>query len=267
MGEEAVDARSLFNLFPSLILAPVVGDEGVDRKTGKPSDNRDSRRLARLVGNLGDEEDAALPLKQSVHARRVILRLDGVALPIADARTGVDDRRTSPDGRSLRLENALSLAAAVRLPPLLLAGQIRAQVFFPRLHPSVATSIHLSVYELIYRLMQDDTDLLELHAPGDSFGRPAFPQVFDDVSANRLVLEAVGTASALSLFLRSPVCETRRVSSLRDQHILADLSGNRRVRASETLRDRSYRLLSPQSVLYFLPFFNAQLCVCHIPLC
>src|SRR3989344_6657311 len=180
MSEEAVDTKCCFNLFPSLIFASIVGGECVHCKIRQSFDHGVSGCLGCFVFHLCHEENSTFSFKQCVHSRRVIFRLDHIALPVANTRPQIDNRGTLFNGRPFWLEDTDSFARAVMMPSLLLAPQVYTQIFFARLQVSISFAIYLRIYELVYGFVGDGTKSVLLEASGDLLWRPVLLQVVDD---------------------------------------------------------------------------------------
>src|SRR3989344_1696815 len=266
MGEEAVEAESCLDILPPMVLAAVIRRERQSSLLGYGGYTGDDRvfgRPACFVSHFRHEEGSALPLKQSIDARCMVARLHGVVLPVADTGTPIDDGRPDINGGPLGPEDTLSFAGAVMLTALLPAPEIRTQVLFARLHPPIASPMHLGVYELIDGLVRDVTDAFALHPAGDLFGRPPHFQMFDDILAYLGRLESVFQTPLLPIDERPTVCEPGRVQIPLRRQVPVDLPDDSGVWTAETLGNRPYRFLVPEPLLNPFTFLDTQMC--HIP--
>src|SRR3989344_265153 len=182
----------------------------------------------------------------------MVARLHGVVLPVADTGTPIDDGRPDINGGPLGPEDTLSFAGAVMLTALLPAPEIRTQVLFARLHPPIASPMHLGVYELIDGLVRDVTDAFALHPAGDLFGRPPHFQMFDDVLAYLGRLESVFPTPLLPSDERPNVCEPGRVQIPLRRQVPVDLPDDSGVWTAETLGNRPYRLLVELKIAFLM---------------
>src|SRR3989344_3758390 len=229
VSEEALCTGRFFDRPPVAVLRPIVHGDGtadVLREICEPFLNCRTGRRSTFVFEFGDEHQSCLALHQCVDARRMVTGLHGVALPVSDAGSAVNDCGTHFNGSTLWLQHSLASACAVGHSPLAPPAQTGAQVFTAGSHPPVSFAVHLRVDELVDGFVGYCFSRLALDDAGNLLGRTPALQLSRDKHPDPLILEPLVPATALSLCQGAFVCLARSVQQFLGGAVAPELPGH-----------------------------------------
>src|SRR3989344_2234156 len=223
MGKVCPCSRSFLEFLPILVLFPIVEGDG-DLCLRWQSIESKSDRLkcsgTGLVFELGDEYQASFALNKCIDTRLVVFGLNSITFPVTNSRSLSDHRRAHVYRNAYWSEYSLAFAHALWHTTFVATFEIWAQIKVSRLHDTVASSIHHTVYVLVDGFVRDRLSfVIDGQSTGDLFGRVSGNQMFNDVSTKETTLQAQFAATALSFCQSSFIGQSRTIRRSEERRV------------------------------------------------